>query len=57
LRHAATIALQHDRGKRHFLIDGSAPVKAQPGNVTTSGPLRVATTVCSNCTVGAFGSL
>jgi len=51
------MAPRQQANKRDKLIRRSAPLKAQPGSVTTSGPLRVATTVCSNCTVGALGSL
>ena len=36
---------------------GKVGTGPQPGRVTTTGPRRVATTVCSYCTVGALGSL
>ena len=50
---------QNYPGRLNFRLRSKAAValRAYPGNVTTRGPLRVATTVCSYCTVGALGLL
>ncbi|UTY50039.1 hypothetical protein EPK84_26420 [Sinorhizobium fredii] len=44
--------IERSQPRRHGCI-----CSAHPGSVTTSGPVRVTTTVCSYCTVGARGSL